>query len=274
MATNPLQKYFRQPKIYISLPSQGIYSAGAITGDVNKLAVYGMTGMDEIIFKTADALISGESTARVIQSCIPEIEDPWSVSTLDLDLILASIRVATYGNDLESVRICPSCGTDNTYTFNLSNIIDFFTAAQYDNTVKIDNLTVILRPLSYKESTDFALRNFSIQKRIAQINTISDEDEKKKLTSGVLNELTILRQEIFTQGIESVGVGNDVVTDRVYITEWIANSDRSVTEKINKHIEKNKERWAPPLQKIKCSGCGFEEEVPIELDQSNFFVSA
>ena len=66
MAVNPLQKYFRQPKIYIKFPSGGIFNKpGTIQGDVTNTPVYGMTGMDEIIVKTPDALLSGESTAQV-----------------------------------------------------------------------------------------------------------------------------------------------------------------------------------------------------------------
>ena len=72
MSQNPLQQYFRQPKIYVKLPSQGMYSKpGAIAGDINGLPVYGMTGMDEIIMKTPDSLLSGESIAQVIKSCCP-----------------------------------------------------------------------------------------------------------------------------------------------------------------------------------------------------------
>jgi len=59
MATNPLQQYFRQPKIYIKLPSGGVFNKlGSLQGDVTNMPVYGMTGMDEIIMKTPDALMS------------------------------------------------------------------------------------------------------------------------------------------------------------------------------------------------------------------------
>lgn len=275
MATNPLQKYFRQPKIFISLPSQGIYSPqGSITGDVNKLPVYGMTGMDEILLKTADALISGESTARVIQSCMPDITDPWSVSTLDIDLILSAIRVATYGNTIESERTCSACGSENAYSFNLSTVIDFYSNCHYENTFKLDDLTIVIRPLSYKQSTDFSLRNFGLQKRIAQINSVKDEEERTKLSDEVFKELTELRHEVFAAGIESVTANGEVVTDREFIDEWLRNVDREVTEKINKHVDSNKIRWTPPLQKAKCESCGHEDDVIIELDQSNFFVNA
>jgi hypothetical protein len=53
MANNPLQQYFRQPKIFINLPSQGVYNKpGSIQGEVSNMPVFGMTGMDEILMKT------------------------------------------------------------------------------------------------------------------------------------------------------------------------------------------------------------------------------
>jgi len=66
---NPLKKYFRQPKIYISLPSQGkFYPDGSIEMTENgELPVYSMTAKDEMIIKTPDALLNGSSTVEVIQ---------------------------------------------------------------------------------------------------------------------------------------------------------------------------------------------------------------
>ena len=56
---NPLETYFRQPSIYIKLPSGGKhYPMGAIEFNENsELAVYPMTAKDEIKMKTPDALL-------------------------------------------------------------------------------------------------------------------------------------------------------------------------------------------------------------------------
>ncbi len=275
MASNPLQKYFRQPKIFISLPSQGIYNlSGAIEGDVNKLAVYGMTGMDEIILKTADALLSGESTARVVRSCCPEIADPWDISMLDMDLILTAIRIATYGNELDSTRLCNNCGAENTYSINLSEIIEFYSQCFYNNNVKVGDLTVTIRPLTYKQSSDFSVKNFELQQRLAQINVLQDEVERRDSSKKLLESLSAMRYEIFSATIESVAIGTTVVTDRQHIQEWLSNADKDVTDAINKHIEKVKLAWTPPPQTTVCESCQHQEDVFIELDQSNFFVGA
>jgi len=275
MSLNPLQKYFRQPKIYISLPSQGIYNhKDAIEGDVTKLAVYGMTGMDEIILKTADALISGESTARVIKSCCPSIVDPWDLSMLDIDIMLSAIRIATYGNNLESTRLCNSCGAENTYAIDLSDIIEFYGQCRYNNTVKVGDLTVTIRPLTYKQSTEFAMQNFGLQQKLGQINKLTDEVERQNSSKALLEELSLLRQEIFSSGIESISVGTTVVTDQQHIKEWISNVDRAVSDAVSKHLDKVKQQWTPPTKTAVCDSCGHEESIYVELDQSNFFVGA
>lgn len=54
---SPLQKFQRQPKLYIDLPSNGKwYNENIIAdGTSTSLAVFSMTANDEIAFKTPDA---------------------------------------------------------------------------------------------------------------------------------------------------------------------------------------------------------------------------
>jgi hypothetical protein len=67
---NPLANWFRQPKIYVNLPSKGkFYPAGSLDhSSTEEYAVYAMTAKDELMFKTPDAMISGQSTVEVIKS--------------------------------------------------------------------------------------------------------------------------------------------------------------------------------------------------------------
>ena len=65
-----LAKFYRQPKVFIALPSGGThYYKGMIDGDPTNLPVFGMNAMDELMYKNPDALFSGEATVSVIQSC-------------------------------------------------------------------------------------------------------------------------------------------------------------------------------------------------------------
>ena len=100
--TNPLQKYFRQPSVYIKLPSGLQYGTDVIEpSTTGELAVLPMTAMDEVKFKTPDALMNGQGVVDVIQSCIPQIKDAWKITSYDLDSIFLAIRIATYGETVD-----------------------------------------------------------------------------------------------------------------------------------------------------------------------------
>jgi hypothetical protein len=272
MSVNPLQNYFRQPKIYIKLPSKGMYSnPGTFTVEVDKIAVYGMSGMDEIIMKTPDSLLSGESIAQVIKSCCPGIANPWELTVLDTDLIFASIRIATYGNLMSVTHTCAKCKTENEYDLDMNQVIEFFTNCKYDNKITLENMIINTQPLSYKESTNFSIENFGLQQRLAQTEKVEDEEQKQKYINDIFKDLAKLQAEIYFLSIESVEVNNSVVTEKEYIKEWLVNCDKLVYDSIKNHIDKNRQTWQAPTFSVKCTACENEANIRVELDQSNFF---
>ena len=101
--TNPLANHFRQPKLYMKLPSGGLFNTDKdLDFPENKeIAIFPMTAKDEIRFKTPDALMNGQGVVDVIQSCVPEIKDAWQIKSHDLDTILIAIRIATYGETMD-----------------------------------------------------------------------------------------------------------------------------------------------------------------------------
>ena len=101
--SNPLKKYYRQPKQFVRLPSNyKYYKPGTIqVPESGEVAVFPMTAKDELLFKTPDALLNGEATVRVIQSCIPAITNAWEMPALDIDTCLVAIRMATYGTKMQ-----------------------------------------------------------------------------------------------------------------------------------------------------------------------------
>ena len=103
LSNNPLAKHFRQPVLYLKLPSGGKwYPEGSLDLPVTgEIPVFAMTARDEITFKTPDALMNGSSTVQVIESCCPSIKDAWKMPAVDLDPVLIALRLATYGKELE-----------------------------------------------------------------------------------------------------------------------------------------------------------------------------
>ena len=272
MSSNPLQQYFRQPKIYISLPSRGVFNKpGSIQGDTTNLAVYGMTGMDEIIMKTPDALMSGESTARVIASCCPGIKDPWDLSILDTELIFTAIRIATYGNTMGVTHTCSNCSTENDYDIDLSKIVDHLTTCKYENKVVLTDLIIKIQPMNFQQATDLNIRNFALQQTLYKSESMADEVERKKILDDLWQSLADMQNDVYFTSIESIETPSTTVTERNYIIEYIKNCDKVVFDAIKAQIDTNKTKWKFPGFPTKCGTCSTETNVNIELDPSSFF---
>ena len=275
MSQNPLQQFFRQPKIYITLPSKGVFnSPESLSGSFENLPIYGMTGMDEIILKTPDALMSGESTVKLIQSCCPSIKDAWSLTTLDTNIVYAAIRIATYGHELSVTQTCAECGTENDFDIDLNHVVEHYGNCQYNHKLVLDGLTVKTRPLTFKESNDFSLENYGLQQKLNQADQVEDVTEKQKLFKELFEELSVTQQRIFSKSVEAVEVGDQVVTDPTYIEEWLKNCDKSVFEKLKNHVDANRTAWDMPTWPAKCEKCGAESKIYVELDNSSFFDNA
>ena len=276
--SNPLQNYFRQPKIYIRLPSQGIYNKpGTIQGDVAKLPVFGLTGMDEMVLKTPDALLTGESTAKVVESCIPSIKDAWDISSIDMNMILVAIRIATYGNILSVGHTCSKCKSENDYDIDLVKTIDYFNTCQYNSTIELEGLTIKLKPLTYKQISEFSLKNYQIQQQAAQLLRIPEDDrtdEHNIQLQGLYTQLAQIQTDIYLNSVDSVQTDQVNVTEQKYIVEWLKNSDKVVFDTIKELSEKNVSAWIIPPAKVVCSSCSAENQITIDIDQSNFFVKA
>jgi hypothetical protein len=257
------------------LPSKGIYNLpGVIQGDVSNLPVYGMTGMDEIIMKTPDALLTGDSVVKVIESCCPSIKDAWQLSNLDTDLVLSAIRVATFGNQMGVTNVCSECDHENTYDVEIGKIIDHFSKCVYENKVIIDTLIVKLQPLTYKQVSEFALKNYEMQKTLQKSMELPDELDRQKVVSDLYKKLGLLRNEIFAAGIDAIDTPDGAVSDRVFIIEWLSNADKSTFDSIKRVIDRNTDAWKSPVMTVACEECGAENSIRVEMDQSNFFANA
>jgi hypothetical protein len=273
MSTNPLQKYFRQPKIFISLPSKGMfYKEGSLIGDANNMPILAMSGMDEIIMKTPDALFSGEATVKLIESCCPYIKNAKEIPSLDVDALLTGIRIATYGNSMTISHRCSKCSNIDDLGVNLNLILEHYTDKKFENQIYIDdNLTINLKPLTYKEISYFNIENFKLQKMLSQLSTIENEEEQQKHLDGIYQNLAYIQIDVLLASIESITTPEETITNIEFIKEWLSNTPSINYNLIKEKLEQNKKEWNIPLVDTKCSECSNEEKVEITLDQSSFF---
>ena len=271
MANNPLQQYFRQPKVFIELPTSTTYCEEDAFKTKEKIPVFGMTGMDEILMKTPDALLSGESLATVIASCCPSVNNPWKLANLDVDMLLTAIRISTYGNQLSVVHTCKNCGEQNEFDLNLNKFMEHYKECSFKNNVDIDGLTVKIRPLTFEEANQFNLNNFALQRKIAQIDSIEDPDEKTKLVNSAFKDISDVQLKMVRKCVESISTNDTVVTERDYILEYLNNCGVDAFQKIKNLFESNVAAWRIPDTEVTCEECKTVDKFNVELNQTNFF---
>ena len=271
---NPLSSFYRQPKIYVRLPSKGkFYEPGSLDLSENgEYPVYAMTAKDELLFKTPDALLNGTSTVELIKSCIPAILNPWVMPNLDLDFALIAIRIATYGDKMEVGTNCPHCNAENSYDMDLTAWFDVFNNFTYNTDIVVDPLTVHVRPYTYKEVTKTALKSME-QQRIFQVindDTLSDEIKLEKFGASFL-KLTELTVDVIADCITSIDAPDGSVSDKAMIKEFIANCSKDIFQKIQDHVIQMKELIEFKAQDVTCGECSKSFSLPVTMDQSNFF---
>ena len=275
--TNPLTQYFRQPSIYIKLPSQGKnYPAGTLNMPANgELPVYPMTAIDEITYRTPDALFNGQATVNVIQSCIPDIKDGWAVPSIDLDTVLIAIRIASYGHNMEFGTTCPACNDISDRSIDLRTVLATLVAADYSSTIKSGDLEIYFRPLTYKNLHDNNKLQFEQQKLLQIIpdNQVSDTDKMTALTAAFkkLTEITVQSLALSIVAIKTPGA---LVNEFKYIDDFLKNCDRTLFNQIRDHVITLREQSEMQPLKMSCPACQHEYQQAITLDMSSFFVPA
>ncbi len=273
---NPLAKHFRQPAIYLKLPSQGrFYPEGgidlAVTGDI---PVFPMTVKDELSLKTPDALMNGEGMVEVIRSCCPSIRNPWTIPSVDLDAIFIAIRLASYGQGMDVSTTCPHCGESNEDTVDLSVLLENLDPADYTSSLMVDGLVIKFKPQSYQDVNLINLASFEQRKLVDNVvNADIADDEKKQLFDESFKKITELNVTTLINSIASIFVDQTLVTDPNMIREFLNNCSRQTYQAIKDKIQSLAEQNAIKPINLVCHNqdCEKEYHTPLVFDQANFF---
>lgn len=280
---NPLAAFMRQPKIYISLPSGGAYyPEGSIDmPDNGQLAVYSMTAKDELMLNVPDALMNGQAVVDIIQNCVPQIKNAWMIPSIDLDILLLSIRLATYG-ELMKTPVSLKEGFEFDYQVDIRLVMDnLLTNIRWDPVIPInDEMTVYVQPLNYRQMTKTAVKTFETQKIMQAVNneTLTDE-QKVEIFKDSFSKLTDVTMSVISESIIKIETSEGTVDDQDYIKEFVMNSDKEIFNRIQKHLENLQQSNAvrpieiPVTDEMREQGVTEDMiTIPLTFDPSNFFV--
>mgnify|MGYP000554189184 FL=1 len=280
--TNPLGQYYRQPQIYIKLPSGGRYYPKEVytPTETGEIPILPMTAKDEMAFKTPDAMINGQSTVDVIKSCVPNLLDPWKMVNYDTDAVLLAIRIATYGETMDITFRVPGTEEDQQHSMNLPALLEDLGKLKIaDSTTTSKGFKVDIQPLDYKTLTKIQIARFEQQKMYGTIDSSSmTEEQKQTAFAKSFETLNMVNFSLLIDSIKSITTPKgDTVSDRAQIIEFCDNADTKMITEIQEKLSGLRLQAQIPPLKIKTSeeqikkGAPASFEVPVTFDNSNFF---
>ena len=84
---------------------------------------------------------------------------------------------------------------------------------------------------------------------------------------------------MIVQGIDKIVVGEDEVTNRAHIQDFMKNADKEFFNRVMAHLNEQKEKYTIKPMEVRSSPEDIENgapetfKIPITFDQSNFFAS-
>ena len=280
--TNPLGKYYRQPQIYITLPTKGkYYPADTYTpSETGEIPVFPMTAMDELAFKTPDSLISGQSTVDVIKSCVPNLKNPWKMTNYDTDSILLAIRVATYGEMMTTSFTVPGTSIKVDHSVNLPALLEGLAKVDVvDTATTKSGFKIKVSPLDYQTLTKVQTARFEQEKIYATMRAAAlDEKTKADQFAKSFKTLNTINFELLIDSmIEITTPDGTTVSDKTQIQEFCKNCDTKIINEIQDELAKIRVQGQVQPLKLKATeeqikaGAPVTYEIPLTFDQSNFF---
>lgn len=267
MANNPLvSKLRRIPGETFRLPSKGAFYVNeelhpnVVNGE---LLVYPMTGYDELLFKSYDAVFQGTAIENVIRRCVPGVLKPMELTTNDIDFLLTCIRKVTYGDTISVRYKCNSekClknpdAQEHSYDVYLSTFIqkskEISESQIKELTFVLGNIfSITLRPIKTRDMLEIR-RNL----------LINETDTTKSLTNAHANNIKFVQSTI--QNV-------DGITDPEIIVEWLKELPANLFAEMIDNFERLNGWGVQFTYSLKCKDCGENINISTPMNPLYFF---
>ena len=266
-------RFYRAPKLYVKLPSGAKFNEVEGQASTGELPVFPMTTKDELYMRNPDALLNGDSVIKIVQSCVPNVKDTRKLPVCDIDILMIAIRMATYGEIMETKIKSPHSGNEDTYEINLNNILENVEVMPTENSITLSNgIVVYVRPLSYDSQTKLNLVAYDqtkVLQNLGQVQNNPDVNQFKsmfvKLAETNMNLLAECVVRVVTPDGESVD-------NRKHIKDFIDNLDAQNTKKIDGEIDRLNKFSTVTKQTLVCKQTEKEFTTEVKLDPADFFV--
>lgn len=276
-SSNPLAKHFRQPALYIKLPSNGAFwPEGSINMPINnEIGVLPISTKDEITLRTPDALLNGQGVVNVIESCCPSIKDAWQMPSIDVDTTIIAIRIASYGNQMDFTSKCPHCNETNDYAIDLGAVLSNIVTPDYSERIEINDLSIKLKPQAYfsvNKTNMIEFEEHQILRTLAQMD--DNTEDVSTMFSQQLSKLVDLNTEILTGSTAYIELADGtIVTNPGFINEFYSNCNTQIVTAVKSKLEEFSIISNIKPVPVVCNNdeCAKDFNVAITFDFASFF---
>ena len=250
--------------------------------DNGELAIFPMTTKDELMLKNPDALLNGEAVANLIKSCVPEIKDPKSMFSADVDALLIAIRGASGGDLVEVQAECPLCNTTTSVNVSVEESLAKMQTLEDEYTIDISNgLKITAMPFSYANTIKAGVASFQSTRSMQSISELTDDMERLSAFNDSFVRLADLNFELLVDSIRSVTYmnaegENQTIVDKAIIREFLENTENTTGKEIEDFINDVNGKGVKNEVQVMCTNeeCNNATEgfnAPINFDPVNFF---
>lgn len=276
--TSPLVDFYRNPKLYVTLPSgTGHYSDDIIEmPEVGELPVYPMTSKDDILTKNPDALLNGDAVIKLVKSCVPAVKNPGELLAPDMEVLLIAIRQASSKDQFMEVnRECPECSEPNRFDLDLSIALAESQDIEPFKTITLTNgLDVVLTPTNYMHTIQSAKAVIEQNRQFRSI-TADNSDEQLKALGNALEKLSIMNYEVILNSISSITIPNgETVTDVTHISDFLNNVEKEIGIELNEEVSQINNGGIQKEIEMQCGECEHVYTTPINYDPVGFFLNS
>ena len=274
-----LSKYYRAPKLYVKIPSQGAFNPDMEQSMSGELAVMAMTGRDEVLTKNPDALLNGEAVVSIIKSCVPGIKDPTMLPITDTDTLLMAIRIASSGDEQEISSKCPKCNTENRVTINMRNILSTAKLLEPAYSVKLDTgVTVFIKPYTYAMQTEAALAAFDETKALQSLANENSEISQSAMSvyNKSFNKMADMSVSLLARSIQKIVTPDgEQENNPTEILNFLQNIDSKAAKQIDEKLAEINALNIEKKCEIECQNesCKHVWTTELDINPTDFFVA-
>ena len=250
------------PTEFVELPSRGqFYSADHPLHNQETIELRYMTAKDEDILTSQALLKNGLAIDRLVSNLIVDKNiNPDDLLIGDKNALLVAARVSGYGADYTVQVSCPSCGTAQAHTFDLTEFENNEGIQPDENSdsgvAATDNgtFTAVLPRTGYT----------------AEFRLFTAQDEKDAMQTSAKKAKHKLDASVSTDLLKVLVVSVNGVTDRTEVNNFIDNMPAQDA----RHIRGCVQVVTPNVdmtQSCECSSCGAVADVEVPFTAEFFW---